>query len=74
MTSDRGWEQMSNGLMWGYIPGINEADSITDSTLFSPVTFLEGFNGRLIAAYGSPGYAPWYSGSDQAGIGVYIYK
>jgi hypothetical protein len=60
-TSEKKWKQMSNGLVPGILTGI------TDSTLYAPLPFLEAFNGKLIAAYGKPGYGPW------GGIGVYIY-
>lgn len=59
--NDKGWRQMSEGLIPGFIPGLNEKD------LYHPLPFLEYFKGKLIAAYGQPGYGPW------GGIGTYTY-
>jgi hypothetical protein len=59
---DSGWVQMSDGLIPGIIPNIDNKD------LYQPVPFLEYFNNKLIAAYGKPGYGPW------GGIGVYIFN
>jgi hypothetical protein len=56
-----GWVRMSEGLKPGHIPRLQEPD------LRYPLPFLEYFKGRLIAAYGKPGYAPWGE------TGVYAY-
>jgi hypothetical protein len=61
-TGEKKWKQISKGLVPGTLP------NIVDSTLYAPLPFLEAFNGKLIAAYGKPGYGPW------GGLGVYVYQ
>jgi len=56
-----GWVQLSNGLIHGFIPNIDNKE------LYYPVPFLKCLNNKLIVAYGKPGYGPW------GGVGVYTY-
>jgi hypothetical protein len=48
-----GWQAMSEGLLKGFIPGID------NTNLYTPVVFFEHFKGKLFAGYGSPGFAPY---------------
>ena len=59
---DSSWVQMSNGLIPGVIPNID------NKGLYSPLPFLVFFHNTLIAAYGTPGYGPW------GRVSVYTYK
>lgn len=48
-----GWQAMSEGLLKGFIPGID------NTNLYTPVVFLEHFKGALLSGYGQPGFAPY---------------
>ncbi len=61
-----GWQAMSEGLLKGFIPGID------NTNLYTPVVFLEHFKGVLFAGYGQPAYAPW--GNEVFGIYRYEVK
>jgi hypothetical protein len=62
--NDSAWVAMSNGLLKGFIPGTDNTD------LYSPVIFLEYFNGKLFAGYGDPASAPWANND----VGLYQYN
>ena len=57
-----GWVRISEGLKPGNVAGLQEPD------LRYPLPFLQYFKGKLVAAYGKPGYAPWGE------TGVYTYN
>lgn len=58
-SKGKGWTRMSDGLAL-LEPGIKD--------VYDPVVFLEYFKGKLIAGYGTPGYAQW------GGKGISVYK